>query len=121
MIPIEMIKSITDVITIENTTVTESATAIKTFVIRLSENGSIAAAVILSSIIIIHIFIIGTAAMEITVIIPAVPTAFFKRLVPERTVSIVSDKIPPTTGTKLPTANFILFIVTLFTAAVPKP
>ena len=118
--PIDIKNSTIAVITIANMPVTASDILSSIFVIFLSEKGSKKLAVSLRTIIITHIFIIGTAAIAITAIIPAVPAAFFISPAPESTVSTASDRSVPTTGTRLPTANFMPFVATVFTELAAK-
>ena len=121
IIAMDIIKRIATIISIAKTVVTESAISISISEKRLSLMGSIREAEIFSISIIAAIFIIGTAQITITDIIPAVPTAFFISLVLPITVSMLSERKLPTTGTMLPTANFAVFIMRLSTVGVQKP
>lgn len=56
------------------------------------------------------ILISGTAAINITPIIPSVPTAFFITFVQLKTDSTVSPNIFPTTGTNVDTAVFVVLV-----------
>ena len=95
--------------------------SLRSLEMRISLIGSASAEDILIIRLITPIFITGTAHTVISTIIPAVPTLFFISLPPEMTVSSVSDKKPPTTGTRLPTVNLTAFAVMASSAGAEKP
>ena len=80
--------------------------------IRLSDIGSKMPAVSLYIIVRRSSFIIGEMHIIIITITPSTPIAFFTTNVDVITVSIESVNIPPTTGTNLPTAYYIVLSAT---------
>ena len=104
-----------------NITATVSEMSLKSFEIFLSVKGSISAEQIRSIICITAIFIMGTEHMEKRVKIPAPPTAFFIIELAEITVSNVSERNLPTTGTRLPMANLAVFEPMISRAGAANP
>ncbi len=90
----------------------ESPTEFMQFTVRTSLIGSISAAVNLYKKAKISNFIIGNTTIIIIIINPSPLMAFFRSSEYPATVEMASDKAFPTTGIKLSTANFAVFIVT---------
>ena len=81
------------------------------FTIFSSDIGSIIAADKLYTIVNTPNFITGTIHIPIIIIIPTIPTAFFKITPHPRTESTASPNILPTTGIMFDTAAFAVFAV----------
>ena len=121
IILILIIKSTATITTTANIVVTDSDTSQSIDETRLSVSGSAIDDVSFSINCITPILSIGNTHITHITIIPDVPTAFFISLVPLTTVSSVSDKNVPTTGTRLPTANLTALPLTASSAGEEKP
>ena len=90
----------------------ESPTELMQLTVRLSLIGSISAAANLYKKAIISSLIMGNNTITNSITNPSPLMAFFRSKEYPATVEIASDKHLPTTGTKVSTANFAVFMVT---------